>query len=180
MLRLWWCGVVLALLVSGSPVLAQGLVLQGEMQDFEVQHPPVPAVAATFDDRAGGRVALSDLRGKVVLLNVWATWCPPCVAEMPSLDALAAEKAGEDFVVLAVSLDFKPEMIGPFLDRTDLPNLVIVHDDEKHMTRDFGVRPLPTTLLLDRQGREIARYMGDAHWDSPEAKDLVDSALGLE
>lgn len=165
------------LLLSGRSLAAEGLVLRGEMAGFEVHETPREAIAASFDDRAGGRLALSAYEGKVVLLNVWATWCAPCIAEMPYLDQLAAQKAGDDFVVLAVSLDFKPQMIGPFLERVSLPNLVIVHDDAKHMQRDYGVRPLPTTLLIDRQGREVARYMGDAHWDQADALALVESAI---
>ena len=128
----------------------------------------------TFLDGEGAQTTLADFAGRVVLVNFWATWCPPCRAEMPSIDALAEGMAGEDFAVVALSTDFgglaKPR---GFFQEIGVENLPLYLDADKEVSRAAGVTGLPVTLLLDREGREVARLIGDAHWDEPAARAIV-------
>ena len=113
-------------------------------------------------------VALSDFRGRTVLLNLWATWCPPCVEEMPMLDALQAELGGPNFEVVALSVDrggVAP--IRAFYERIDVERLDVYVDPSAMAVEELGALGLPTTLLIDPNGREIARLAGPAVWNSP-------------
>lgn len=139
---------------------------------FTAGRPEVADLDITGPD--GQAMKLSDLRGKVVLLNLWATWCPPCVKEMPSLDALQAELGGPGFEVVALSLDRGGKaQVEPFFMETDISHLAMYLDPK--MTAMKAIKPpgLPTTLLIDAEGREIGRLAGEAHWDSAEAKAFI-------
>ncbi len=124
-----------------------------------------------------GEVSLVDYRGKIVVLNVWATWCPPCVAEMPSLDALQGLRGGDDFAVVPVSLDRRLEEIPEFYERTGVQNLPIIWDKTFSTNSRLRLPGLPTTIIYDRGGREIARLPGEADWASDEALALVDHLI---
>jgi peroxiredoxin len=116
----------------------------------------------------GETVSLASLRGKVVLLNFWATWCPPCKAEMPDLDALHREYgAAHDFVVVGVNVEEKPETVKPFVEKNGLSFPIVLDRDSRVTTQLFGVRPLPTTLIIDREG-----YIRDA-WNGQIASEAV-------
>ena len=119
-------------------------------------------------------VSLADFQGKVVLVNVWATWCAPCVVEMPSLDNLERLRGGEDFAVVPISLDRTMEEIETFYDRMELTDLPIIHDPNYTSNAALELPGLPTSILYDRNGREVARLPGEAYWDSPEALALID------
>lgn len=121
-----------------------------------------------------GTVNLQDYRGKVVLVNVWATWCAPCVVEMPSLDALQRLRGGDDFAVVPISLDTTMETIKTFYERTELTDLPIIHDPNYTSNVALELPGLPTSILYDRTGREVARLPGEAYWDSEEALALID------
>ena len=113
-------------------------------------------------------VALSDFRGRTVLLNLWATWCPPCVDEMPMLDALQRALGGPDFEVVALSVDRGGAApIRAFYERIGVQRLDVYVDPSAMALDELGTVGLPTTLLIDAQGREIARLTGPAVWDSP-------------
>jgi thiol-disulfide isomerase/thioredoxin len=117
---------------------------------------------------------LSDFAGRVVLLNLWATWCAPCVREMPTLDRLQAELGGPDFEVVALSSDRAgAAAVEPFFRTHGLSRLGVYLDPQGEATRALGTRGLPTTVLIDREGREVGRLEGVAEWDSPEAKALI-------
>lgn len=114
-------------------------------------------------------VRLADFRGRSVLFNIWATWCGPCREEMPSLDRLQAALGGEDFVVVPLSIDLDGlEGVREFYAELGLEQLGIYIDEFHMAVRALGVIGIPTTLLIDAQGREIARKAGPAEWDSPE------------
>lgn len=134
-----------------------------------VIHPqarPVPEV--NFVDGEGHPRALADFKGKVVLLNLWATWCPPCRTEMPALDNLQAALGGSDFEVVALSLDRAGvEQVRRFYGEIGVGRIAIFVDRSGKALRDLGAAGLPTTLLLDREGREVGRLIGPAAWDSP-------------
>ncbi len=116
---------------------------------------------------------LSDYKGKIVLLNVWATWCPPCVAEMPSLDALQAQMGGADFAVIPISLDNRASDILPFYEKAGIHNLPAWHDDSFGLNGDLKLPGLPTSIFYNRSGREIARIPGEVDWDSAEALAVI-------
>ena len=146
----------------------------GDMAKLVVHEKPRDRINETFRDLYGNPLTLADYSGKVVLLNIWATWCPPCRAEMPSLDRLAGAMAGEDFAVIPLSTDRAGvERVAQFYRDIQIENLDVMHDRSGKVARQAGVLGLPVTLILDRQGREIARILGDADWDSPDAQSIL-------
>ncbi len=138
---------------------------------------PSPVPETGFTDPQGGTHSLADWRGKVVLLNFWATWCAPCREEMPSLDALQAELGGEDFQVLAIASGHNPApAIDKFLAEAKVTHLPVLLDPRQALAREMGVMGMPVTVLIDRDGQEIARLMGGADWSSEAAKTLIRQA----
>ncbi len=134
----------------------------------------LPAPAMSFVDGTGRRLGLNAFAGKLVLLNLWATWCPPCVAEMPALDRLAARFGGDDFDVVAVAMDHGGRRtVEPFLQRHGLDHLALYLDPEAAALRAWNTNSLPTSVLIDQDGRVLGRIEGEADWDSPEAQALI-------
>lgn len=131
-----------------------------------------------FADADGRAVRLSDYRGKVMLLNVWATWCQPCREEMPSLDRLQARLGGPDFEVVALSIDRDGlPAVKEFYLQFGIKRLRIYLDESGQAASKLGVIAIPTTLLIDPQNREVARKFGAAEWDSPEMIAAIRSHL---
>lgn len=148
--------------------------LRGAMRDFVLQPSPAPVPAIRFLDRDEQERSLDDFRGRVVLLNFWATWCGPCVEEMPSLERLQAELAGEKFMVLPLSQDRAGlPLVREFYQAHALTGLAMFADRSSSAGRSFKLRGLPTSVLLDPEGRELGRFEGSADWSSPEALALV-------
>ena len=161
------------------PPVAPGAPAVGAVAHFTPIDPPRPASDLAFEDGAGRRLTLADFRGRVVLLNFWATWCGPCVVEMPSLDRLQARLGGADFTVVALSQDRGgAEVVAPFYRRLGLAGLGVYLDPLNRVARAFAVQGLPTTIILDRQGRAVGALEGPAEWDSPEAMALVERFMG--
>ncbi|WP_299361795.1 TlpA disulfide reductase family protein [uncultured Paracoccus sp.] len=130
---------------------------------------------ATFTDADGNPVTLADYQGKALLVNFWATWCAPCREEMPSLDKLAAERNGDDFQVLTIAAGRNPlPAIRKFFEETGVTDLPILLDARMQLARGFGVMAMPVSILIDAEGREVGRMIGDADWASPAALALVD------
>jgi thiol-disulfide isomerase/thioredoxin len=139
---------------------------------------PRPLPEIRFQDDHGLALTLGDFRSRVVLLNIWATWCVPCRQEMPSLDRLEARLGGKDFLVLALSIDRKGvDAVRDFYREVGVRKLNIYLDPSGSVSRGLAVPGLPTSLLIDRQGREIARKMGAAEWDGPEMISLVERTI---
>ncbi|MDO5528396.1 MAG: TlpA disulfide reductase family protein [Paracoccus sp. (in: a-proteobacteria)] len=133
---------------------------------------PVPDTV--FLDRDGGEHRLSDYRGKAVLLNFWAVWCVPCKEEMPALDRLQTELGGEDFEVVTIATGRNSEAgIDRFFEEEGIENLPYLTDARMQLARSMGVVGLPVTVLIDREGNEVARVMGDEEWDSEAAFTLI-------
>ena len=152
--------------------------LAGEMIAFEPANPPQPAPDLSVTDASGNSVSLVDLEGRLLLVNFWATWCAPCVYEMPSLDRLQAARGDQPFEVVAISLDRGGlAVVEPFYERLSLSHLAVYLDPQGRMARDYGVRAFPTSVLIDGQGRELGRLAGPAEWDQPDALDLIDHYL---
>ncbi len=137
--------------------------------------PPQPVSERAFFDAAGGQTSIARFRGKVVLLNFWATWCAPCLAELPSLDRAQDLLREEGLAVVAVSEDRGDKIVAAreLLIRRGFDNLDFHHDDKTALARDLGVPGLPTSLIIDRDGREVARLAGAAEWDSPRMLDRL-------
>lgn len=139
-----------------------------------------PAPAAAFEDPDGEAASLADFRGKPLLVNLWATWCAPCVAEMPTLDALAARE-GEKLQVLAVSQDLNGrDKVSAFFEKQRLSNLEPYLDPELALMTELGVGTLPTTILYDAQGREVWRITGMEDWESGHTAKLLAEASPAE
>ena len=128
---------------------------------------PLPDLS--FTNAEGRAHTIADFAGRGLVINLWATWCPPCVAEMPALDRLAATLERENIQVLPLSSDRGGrEVVQAFYERTGLRTLRIWLDPRGAASRALGARGLPTTVIVDRGGRERARLEGDAAWDAPE------------
>jgi thiol-disulfide isomerase/thioredoxin len=157
-----------ALAISIQPVAAQGptgFVLHDSAR-------PVPEIR--FENGEGEAMSLADFRGKVVLLNLWATWCGPCRREMPTLDRLQAELGGPEFEVVALSLDRQGlPTVKAFYEELGLKALPIYVDRSGKAQRALSVLGIPTTLLLNREGDEVGRLLGPAEWDSPEMVNFI-------
>ena len=123
----------------------------------------------SFKDAAGKPLGLADFRGKLVLLNIWATWCVPCRTEMPTLDRLQARLGGPDFTVLPLSIDRKGmSAVDDFYRGIAITHLAKYLDASGEAADRLHTVGVPTTLLIDREGRELGRLLGPAEWDSPE------------
>ncbi len=173
---------LIALILAGAQTPAaagQAPPLLGAFADnFTLLDPPVPAPLETFAALDGARVRLADFKGRVVVLNFWATWCAPCIREMPSLDRLQAALGDRGLAVLAVSIDRGgAKVILPVAKRLGLEHLGLYHDDKGALFQAFGVTGLPTTFLIDRQGGTVGAYPGAAEWDGPEARALIEHYL---
>jgi thiol-disulfide isomerase/thioredoxin len=130
--------------------------------------PPRPLPGITFTDADGAPQRMDRFAGQGVLINLWATWCAPCVAEMPALDRLAGALEGEGFTVLALSSDRGGRaQVEPFYARVGIRRLGIWLDPRGAAARALGVRGLPTSVIVDREGRERARLEGPAAWGTP-------------
>ncbi|MCP1336317.1 TlpA family protein disulfide reductase [Futiania mangrovi] len=159
----------------GGPVHAGARDLAtGEVEGFVVHDAPQAVPAGEFTDAGGGTLSFADFRGKVVLVNFWATWCGPCREEMPALDRLQGALGGRDFQVVAISTDRQGASVAqPFLDEIGAKNLALYLDQRGSLARALGLRGLPATLLLDGEGREVGRMFGPAEWDSHDALRLI-------
>lgn len=152
---------------------------KGHMAAFVFKKAPEPLPELTFVDGTGAERTLEDWRGRVVLLNLWATWCAPCRKEMPALERLQQALGSDKFQVLALSVDRGgAEASKKFLDQIDVEALDLFVDPTGRATSQLKAVGLPTTLLIDAQGREIGRLTGPAEWDSEDAKRLIQAVLG--
>ncbi|MEQ8745957.1 TlpA disulfide reductase family protein [Pyruvatibacter sp.] len=162
---------------AGASSLALKPYAIGAVANFVPAAEPLALEPIAFTDGDGNPLTLDDFAGRTVLLNLWATWCAPCREEMPALDALQREAGSDDFMVLALSLDRggieKPRA---FLEEIGIENLALYHDATGRMGTRLGAFGLPTTLLIGPDGKSLGRLVGPAHWDAPEAVDLVRAA----
>jgi thiol-disulfide isomerase/thioredoxin len=160
--------------VAAGQDSAQGAARAAEsrsgLETLVVHDTPRDVPSFSFIDGEGETRTLKDWRGKVILVNIWATWCAPCKEEMPALSRLQEKLGGENFAVLPISVDRgglkKPR---GFLEDIGADNLPLLLDESARLNVTLDVLGLPATLIIDAQGREIARMIGPAEWDSPEA-----------
>lgn len=152
------------LAAEGKPWYATRLAALG----FQVYASPRPAQDFVASGLDGSKTALSSLKGKIVLLNFWATWCPPCKAEMPSIEALWKTARDKAFTILALSDGESPSDVSAFIKKNGYTYPVFV-DPAGSVSRRYGVQGIPTTYVIDKRGMVIARVIGGIEYDTPEA-----------
>ena len=157
-----------------QPKTGLDLFAKDSLKKLTVLESPPTQPKMTFTDSVGNAMQLPDYHGKVILLNVWATWCAPCIAEMPMLDALQAKRGGTDFEVVTVSLDRTAAEAAMFFRDNNIDNLESWHDGTFSLSSKLTLPGLPTSVLYDRNGRETARVSGEVDWTSDEALALID------
>jgi thiol-disulfide isomerase/thioredoxin len=151
---------------------------KGAVAAFVVYPKPRKLPDFTFKTGDGATKSLADFRGKVVLLNIWATWCVPCRKEMPQLNALQSTLGGKDFQVAAINIDRGgPGKARNFLNETSATDITLYTDPSGKLFATLKAVGMPTTLLINRAGEEIGRLVGPAEWASPEAKKLIEAAI---
>jgi thiol-disulfide isomerase/thioredoxin len=166
-------GAAMVVLTMSQFALAQEL-----SKSFVLHDAAKPLVAIEFQDAQGQPRHLADFKGRVVVLNIWATWCVPCRREMPALDRLQAILGGPDFEVVPVSIDRGGiETVRKFFSEIGAHDLAMYLDASGQSLRTLRAMGLPTTLLIDRAGREIGRVVGPAEWDAPEIVAVLKSVV---
>ncbi|MHB1206950.1 MAG: TlpA family protein disulfide reductase [Rhodospirillaceae bacterium] len=143
--------------------------------DF-VWYEPKDAPKTVFKDSADADKTLDDFAGKALVVNFWATWCAPCVKEMPTLDALQAQLGGDTFQVLTISQDREGATVArPFMEKNGWKNLALYTESGARFQRDAGIRGLPTTIIIDKAGKEVGRVEGEVQWTSPAVMEKLKS-----
>jgi thiol-disulfide isomerase/thioredoxin len=152
---------------EGMPQAPTASAASSNLGQFTALPAPLPAPALPFTTRDGAAKQLSDFKGKLLLVNLWATWCGPCVAEMPALDRLQA-KLGDKLTVLAISEDRQGDAaVAPFLAKNGIKTLAIYLDPKTAATNAFGAEGLPTSYLISADGTILGKEEGGAAWDDP-------------
>jgi thiol-disulfide isomerase/thioredoxin len=178
-----WTVAVASIFLLVAPTLGAADEGEADMPDrtklgeFVPSTQPRPAPAISLADTSGHSVELSELQGKLVIVNLWATWCGPCLREMPSLERLQS-RLGERVAVLAVSEDRGGnKTVEPFIAKLGLKSVKIYIDPKSEVGHAFGVRGLPTSFLIDREGKVLGRVEGAAEWDSPKILGVLEPLL---
>lgn len=171
-------GLYMALALVANPAVADTADLEalreGTLKKLVFSQEGKPVSSTAFTDVDGSSFTLADYEGKHVVLNFWATWCAPCRAEMPQLDALQEEFGGDNFAVVTIATGRNPlPGIQRFFADNDIDNLPILLDPKQTLARDMGAFGLPLTVLIDPEGMEIARMRGDAEWYSESARAII-------
>ena len=160
--------------IAATAVALMSVLLYRIVPYFEIHNVEVGDEAPEFE-LAGG-VRLADYRGKLVLLNFWATWCPPCIAEVPSLNRLYGRFREDGLVILAVSVDEQEDVYRRFLDRYGV-KFPTVRDPERIVSSRYGTMKYPESYLINGQGQVIQKYVGAEDWERPEIVNYLQSLL---
>ena len=175
----WRVAIIVGLIAVGAGVYVA--YWQASSGPFGRAASPKAIPELRFVDATGRPQTLADFRGKVVLLNVWATWCEPCREEMPTLDRLQARLGGDRFQVVALSVDQQGATIArKFYDEFAIKALPLYIDPTAKAAFLLNAPGLPVTLLVDRNGREIGRHLGAVKWDSPQVMERLQRAMTAE
>ena len=178
-LRLHCCHFTAGLLLAFVSIVTTPFAAAQEVVKTFVMHlAPRPVTTIGFADGQGQARSLTDFRGKVVVLNIWATWCVPCREEMPALDRLQAALGGPDFEVVPLSIDHGGlDIVKKFYTETGVSHLAKYIDTSGQAVRSLGAVGVPTTLIIDRAGNEVGRVIGPAEWDTPEIVGLLKAVM---
>ena len=146
-----------------------------EAKGLDVSHKGEPAPTVKFKNPDGGEFDLAKFKGTPVLVNLWASWCAPCIKELPTLQQLEQAQADEGKLgIIAVSQDMAPQgSVDAFLGERDIGRFAAYHDPDMKLTSALGVQVMPTTILYDAEGKEVWRYIGDLDWTSQDAAKLL-------
>ena len=163
-----------AILIAAAATAGDGPPVSGSVENFSPIDPPLPAPGDAFKNANGDRFSLADFRGKLVLLNVWATWCGPCRQEMPSLDRLEGKLSADGLVVLPLSIDRGGgPVVAMYYYQEGIDHLGIYIDPGHGIQDRLKVSALPTSFLIDREGHLVGTLLGSTQWDTPEALALI-------
>jgi len=146
----------------------------------ELSRLPVPVGAPDFtlEDMDGKPYTLSSLRGKVVMVNFWATWCPPCREEIPSMETVYRALHDKGFIVLAINQWETPDHVFSYMGQLEVyPSFPILFDRDSHVSESFGVKGLPTTLLINKQGRVVYRAIGGRNFNHSDVRKLIQQLI---
>ena len=175
------CGFLVVIVFDANPLAKakpENRSLDQLFVDIGVEPNPdrTSRIEIRLQDLAGADVDVSDFRGKVVFLNFWATWCPTCVTEMPSMEKLHRKLMDKDFVVVSISIQDSAAAVKRFFEQNKLSFTALLDSTGKTIP-GFGIREIPTTLILDKAGRIIGRVVGSRKWDSRESIAMFDQLI---
>ena len=149
----------------------------GSVDSFRWLKRPLDVAEVTIRNDRGEQVPMSGFAGKIVLLNLWASWCKPCVKELPALDRLQQRLGGSDFVVVAVTLDEVVALAQQFYVDLSIDAMAMYHESADHMGRHFPVDVLPATFILDRQGQAMGMLRSSIDWDDARTDTLIERLI---
>ena len=174
-----------AALVMANAAFADGPDLaalrEGDMRKLVIHAEPIAGSDEPFTGEDGREMTLAAYEGQIAVVNFWATWCAPCRKEMPMLAELQTELGGEDLQIVTIATGRNPRLaMEAFFDEIGVENLPLHTDPRQSLARSLGVLGLPVTIILDREGQEIARLQGDADWSSESAKAILAALVADE
>jgi len=150
----------------------------GTINSFRWLKRPMPVNHVLIQDDQGERVGLSRFNGKIVLLNLWASWCKPCIEELPALDRLQKRLSGSDFVIVTIALDDDIDKARQmFFDTLSIQSLAFYHESDERLGRDFPVDIVPASFFIDRKGQAVGLLRSSIGWTEPDADTLIKRLL---
>ncbi len=181
-IRIMIIGALVAMIVvivqsCQSPDTGLDQFSKGALKRLEAKEAPPVQPSMVFTGANGEEMSLQDYRGKLVLLNVWATWCAPCIIEMPMLNDLQADLGGDDFQVVTVSIDRQQPEAAAFFEKNNLDHLAPWHDGSYSLAAKVGAPGLPVSIFYNERGREVARVAGEVDWNAKEARAFIKHLL---
>tara|TARA_Y100001936_G_scaffold20661_3_gene17896 strand:- start:10749 stop:11357 length:609 start_codon:yes stop_codon:yes gene_type:complete len=153
----------------------------GEMKKLILHESPKAVSEEVFYRSNNDPIFLQSFSGSLTLVNFWATWCAPCLDEMPSLSNLQKLKGDKNFKVVTIAtMRNSPKSIENFFDKMSIVNLTKYQDPKGKLARSLKIAGLPLTILLNKDNKEVARFIGDADWSSPQALKLIEKAIEVD
>ncbi len=149
----------------------------GTIKSFRWLENPITVAEVLIRNEQKESIELARFNGKIVLLNLWASWCPPCIKELPALDRLQQRLGGDDFIVVAVSLDDDPNLARQMFSDLSIQSMELYSQSAENLGRHFPVDVLPTTFLIDRDGRAMGLLRSSINWDDPELDSLINRLI---